>query len=297
MNVTGIFVVDKPVGAPSQAAITQLRRTFDLKRVGHCGTLDPLASGVLPVMLGSATRVCDLLMDHEKTYTAGIRLGLTTDSQDVTGEVLSRYDGTLPSFEQFRAVAEQFLGEIEQVPPMYSALKKNGQKLVDLARKGVVIEREPRKVFIRSIRAYEEDGAFKLDVCCSRGTYIRTLCADIGEKLGCGACMESLRRTSVGQFDLSQAVTLEELRSMTAEQAAEKIIPVDKVFSDLPAFRLPAFYEKLYRNGERIAVKKIGMHAMPGEKFRLYGEDGFYAIGEVRTLEEESRLCPMILFK
>ena len=297
MNISGIFVIDKPVGAPSQAAITQLRRTFDLKRVGHCGTLDPLASGVLPVMLGTATRVCDLLMDHEKTYTATIRLGLVTDSQDVTGEVLQTYEGALPSFEEFRDAAETFSGEIEQIPPMYSALKKNGQKLVDLARKGVVIEREPRKVFIRSIRAYEEDGAYKLDVCCSRGTYIRTLCADIGEKLGCGACMEQLRRTSVGRFDLSQAVSLEELRAMTAEQAAEHVIPVEQVFSDLPALRLPAFFERLYRNGERISLRKIGLHALAGDRFRLYGEDGFYAIGEVREQDGEKKLCPGILFR
>lgn len=296
MNVCGIFVVDKPVGAPSQAAITQLRRTFGLKRVGHCGTLDPLASGVLPVMLGTATRVCDLLMDHEKTYTATIRLGLTTDSQDVTGEVLSEYAGALPSFEEFRAVSEQFCGEIEQVPPMYSALKKNGQKLVDLARKGVVIDREPRKVFIRSIRAYEEGGKYKLDVCCSRGTYIRTLCADIGDKLGCGACMEALRRTSVGKFDLSQAVSLEELRSMTAEQALAHLLPVDEVFSELPELRLPAFFEKLFRNGERISLKKIGVHAEPGQKFRLYGEGGFYAIGEVGLQDGEAKLCHGILF-
>ena len=296
MSYQGIFVVDKPVGAPSQAAISQLRRTFGMKKVGHCGTLDPLASGVLPVMLGSATKVCDLLMDHEKTYTATVRLGLETDSEDITGEVLRRFEGTLPSFAEFREAAEKFVGEIDQVPPMYSALKKDGQKLVDLARKGVVIERPARKVTIHSIHAYEKDGKFLLDVRCSRGTYIRTLCADIGKALGCGACMEALRRTSVGQFDLSQAVTLEELRAMTAEQAAERIIPVDRVFSYLPEFRLPAFFEKLYRNGERISLRKIGLKAGAGDRFRLYGEDGFYAIGEVREEDGECRLCPGILF-
>lgn len=297
METSGIFVVDKPVGAPSQAAITAVRRCFSMRKVGHCGTLDPLASGVLPVMLGSATRACNFLMDHEKEYTAVIRLGLTTDTEDITGEVISRFDGVLPSFSKFRAVAEQFRGELWQVPPMYSALKKNGQKLVDLARKGVVLEREKRKIFIRSIKAYEEDGRYKLDVCCSRGTYIRTLCADIGKKLGCGACMEELRRTRVGQFDLSDAVTLEDLRAMSEEQARTHLIPVEKVFLQYPELRLPAFYERLYRNGERIAAKKIGLKDVPvGERFRVYGENGFYSLGEIGIFEDEARLFSKITF-
>lgn len=294
--MNGIFVADKPVGAPSQAVISQLRRTFGIKKVGHCGTLDPLASGILPVMLGSATRVCDLLMDHEKTYTATVRLGLVTDTEDVTGEVLSRFAGDLPSFAEFREAAERFAGEIEQIPPMYSALKKDGKKLVDLARKGVTVERAPRKVTIKEIRAYEEGGAFRIDVRCSRGTYIRTLCADIGKELGCGACMEALRRTSVGQFGPEQAVTLEALRSMTPEEATSHVIPVETVFAHLPEYRLPAFFERLYRNGERISLKKLRLRAEAGQLFRVCGEEGFYSLGEIRCGEDGLLLCPKIFF-
>ena len=283
--MNGILVVDKPTGITSQIVISAVRKVTGERRVGHCGTLDPLASGVLPVMVGKATKACEFLMDHEKTYTASIRLGVTTDSEDITGQVLTTHDGPLPSFAEFRAAAETFVGEIEQVPPMYSALKQNGQKLVDLARQGITVERAPRKVSIHSIRAYEQDGEFLLDVHCSRGTYIRTLCAEIGRILGCGACMSALRRTSVGQFSVAQSIPLESLRTYSPEQAEEALIPLEQLFTHLPEITLPPFFARLYGNGERIALEKLRsafpQEAQKEQLYRVYTPDGRFTLGEV----------------
>lgn len=283
--MNGVLIIDKPVGVTSQVVISAVRRVTGERRVGHCGTLDPLASGVLPVMVGKATKACDFLMDHEKTYTASVQLGITTDSEDITGQVLSTYDGTLPSFDVFRAAAETFIGEIEQIPPMYSALKQNGQKLVDLARQGITVERAPRKVTIHSIRAYRQDGAYMLDVRCSRGTYIRTLCAEIGNLLGCGACMRTLCRTSVGQFTIAQSIPLLALRSLTAEQAEGLMIPLEQLFQHLPEATLPSFFARLYGNGERIAMDKLRSSfpqgAESGTLYRVWTPDGRFTLGEV----------------
>ena len=209
--MNGILIVDKPVGITSQIVIGRMRTVTGVRKIGHAGTLDPLASGVLPVMIGNATKACEYLMDHDKVYVASVKLGITTDTEDITGEVLTRHRGALPSFEAFAQAAQSFVGEIQQVPPMYSALKKDGMKLVDLARMGVTVEREARTVTVHSIQAYEENGEFFLKVHCSRGTYIRTLCADIGRMLGCGACMASLRRCRVGQFDEIESLPLDVL--------------------------------------------------------------------------------------
>ena len=283
--MNGVLVVDKPVGITSQIVISAVRRVTGERRVGHCGTLDPLASGVLPVMVGKATKACEFLMDHEKNYTASVRLGITTDSEDVTGQILTTYSGPLPSFEEFRAAAEAFVGEIEQVPPMYSALKQNGQKLVDLARQGITVDRAPRKVTIHSIRAYEQDGEYLLDVHCSRGTYIRTLCAEIGRVLGCGGCMSTLRRTSVGQFSLSESIPLDTLRTYSPEQAEGALIPLEQIFAHLPQISLPPFFARLYGNGERIALEKLRtafpQGAQKGTLHRVYTPDGRLTLGEV----------------
>ena len=209
---------------------------------------------------------------------------MTTDSEDITGQVLSTHEGPLPSFEAFRTAAERFVGEIEQVPPMYSALKQNGQKLVDLARQGITVEREPRKVTIHAIRAYEQDGEYMLDVHCSRGTYIRTLCAEIGRVLGCGGCMSSLRRTSVGQFTLSQSIPLDALRTYSPEQAEDALIPLERLFSHLPEVILPPFFARLYGNGERIALEKLRsvfpQGGQKGQLYRVYTPDGRLTLGE-----------------
>lgn len=298
--MNGILVVDKPVGITSQVVISAVRRVTGEKRVGHCGTLDPLASGVLPVMVGKATKACEFLMDHEKTYTASIRLGITTDSEDITGQVLTTHDGPLPSFEEFRTAAEAFVGEIEQIPPMYSALKQNGQKLVDLARQGVTVAREPRKITIYSLRAYEQDGEYCLDVRCSRGTYIRTLCAEIGNALDCGACMSALRRTSVGQFSLAQSIPLDVLRTFTPEQAKEKLLAVEDIFAPFPSISLPPFFARLYGNGERIALEKLRTSfpqgAKSGDLFRIHTPDGRFTVGEVTEWNGKPCLGAKIFF-
>lgn len=298
--MNGVLVVDKPVGITSQIVISAVRRVTGERRVGHCGTLDPLASGVLPVMVGKATKACEFLMDHEKIYTASIRLGVTTDSEDITGQVLTTYEGAPPSFEEFRAAAETFVGEIEQVPPMYSALKQNGQKLVDLARQGITVERAPRKVTIHSIRAYEQGGEYLLDVHCSRGTYIRTLCAEIGRLLGCGGCMKTLRRTSVGQFSLAQSIPLDTLRGFSPEQAEEALIPVEQLFAHLPEVTLPPFFARLYGNGERIALEKL-RSAFPQSAakevlYRVYTPDGRLTLGEVTEWNGKDAFGAKIFF-
>lgn len=294
--MNGIIVVDKPVGITSQAVISVLRKVTGIRRIGHCGTLDPLASGVLPVMIGQATKACEYLMDHEKTYVASIKPGITTDSEDITGKVLSEFTGTLPTFEEFRAAAKTFVGEIKQVPPMYSALKKDGVKLVDLARKGVTVEREARTVVIHSLEVYEEDGEIFLTVRCSRGTYIRTLCADIGKMLGCGACMKSLRRTSVGQFSEDESIPLDVLREFTPEQVMERLIPVETLFSHLPEAHLPAFYGKLYAHGERIKLSKLKLSGNLGDRFRVVTPDGRFTVGEISEYSGHLQLGAKIYF-
>ena len=281
-NPSGIIIIDKPTGITSHNCISKLRWLLKQKKIGHCGTLDPMASGILPIMIGSAVKASEYLVDHDKRYYAGIKLGITTDTQDVTGSVLSQTDKPLPSFEEFARVAKSFEGEIMQTPPMYSALKVGGVKLYDLAREGVTIEREARKVTIYSCNPIEKDGEFYLDVKCSRGTYIRTLCADIGEKLGCGACMRSLDRTEVDVFTKQDAIVFDNLNDMSVEEILSHLIPVEKMFMHLPEARMDEFFNRLYYHGEKIRLGKLrGINGEVGDIFRVYDENGFYSIGEI----------------
>lgn len=281
-NPSGIIIIDKPKGITSHNCISKLRYLLKQRKIGHCGTLDPMASGVLPIMIGSAVKASEYLVDHDKRYFAGIKLGVTTDTEDITGNILTQYEGKLPSFEEFAAVAESFVGEIMQTPPMYSALKVGGVKLLDLAREGVTIERKARKVNIYSCVPSQLDGEFFLDVECSRGTYIRTLCADIGEKLGCGACMSSLERTEVGVFKREDAIVFDDLNDMTSEEILSHLIPVEKMFLHLPEARLDPFFNRLYAHGEKIKLSKLRkLNGETGELFRVYDENGFYSLGEI----------------
>ena len=201
--MNGIVIVDKPQGWTSQDVTARLRRVFNTRRIGHGGTLDPMATGVLPVFVGRATRGVEFFEHAEKVYEAVLRLGITTDTEDITGTVLTQSDAVITA-EQLEAVLPKFRGEILQVPPMYSALKINGQKLYDLARKGQEVERKPRPITIHALQLLEQTPeGFRLRIRCSKGTYIRTLCKDIGEALGCGGCMQELRRISAGQYVLS----------------------------------------------------------------------------------------------
>ena len=287
----GVLVIDKPQGMTSHDVVGKVRRLYHTRKVGHTGTLDPMATGVLVILIGRAAKAAEYLTVHDKSYCATLRLGLTTDTEDVTGQILTA-SADIPAPERVMEVASTFAGEILQVPPMYSALKVNGQKLVDLARRGIEIERKARPVTVHSISCTPlESGDYALEVTCSAGTYIRTLCADIGKALGCGGVMAALRRTHTGEFSLEEAVTPEDLEVMSDEQRLALLRPVESLFADLPAVALPAFYEKLCRNGCEIYQKKIGVDHKIGTRVRLCDANGkFFALGEVREFENGTAL-------
>ena len=264
--MNGIVIVDKPQGWTSQDVTARLRRVFNTRRIGHGGTLDPMATGVLPVFVDRATRGVEFFEHAEKTYETVLRLGLTTDTEDISGTVLSSQDAFVTG-EQLEAVLERFRGEILQVPPMYSALKVGGQKLVDLARKGRTVERQPRPITIHELTllGMEADG-IHLRVRCSKGTYIRTLCKDIGEALGCGGCMAALRRIQAGEYTIGEAVPLAEL--LDSENPQQYLRPVDSMFRNHPAVKLTANQEKRCRNGNAFSIQ------LPDGTYRAYSQSG-----------------------
>ena len=243
----GIVIVDKPEGWTSQDVVSKLRGVLKTRRIGHGGTLDPRATGVLPVFVGRGTRGVEFFEHAEKTYEAVLRLGLSTDTEDITGTVLSEKEVNITE-EQFLSVLENFRGEIQQIPPMYSAIKINGQKLCDLARKGREVERQKRTITIHKLECLDFHGnTAKLLVHCSKGTYIRTLCKDIGEALGCGGCMESLRRVTAGEYTIEKAVPLQRL--IESENPGQYLLPVDSMFMEYPKVVLTEKQEKCCRNG------------------------------------------------
>ena len=281
----GVLVIDKPEGVTSHDVVGKVRRLYHTRKVGHTGTLDPMATGVLVILIGRAAKAAEYLTVKQKSYEAVLRLGLTTDTEDVTGQVLTTCD-TRPAPAEVIETAKRFQGEILQTPPMYSALKVGGQKLVDLARQGIEIERKARPVTVHSITCAPVGEDYALSVTCSAGTYIRTLCADIGAALGCGGVMAALRRTHSGEFDLQSAVTTDALEQMTDEERLALLRPVESLFEDLPAVPLPAFYERLFRNGCEIYQKKIGTAHPTGARVRICTAAGdFIALGEVREFE------------
>ena len=243
----GIVIVDKPQGWTSQDVVSKLRGVLKTRRIGHGGTLDPMATGVLPVFVGRATRGVEFFEHAEKTYETVLRLGLTTDTEDITGTVLTEQDAFVTG-TMLEEVLSRFRGEILQVPPMYSAIKVNGQKLYDLARRGREVERQPRPVTIHELTllGMEADG-IRLRVRCSKGTYIRTLCKDIGETLGCGGCMAQLRRVQAGEYTIGNSVPLQTLIDSNAPEAY--LLPVDSMFKAYPAVTLTEKQEKCCRNG------------------------------------------------
>lgn len=294
---SGVLVLNKPAGMTSHDCVNIIRRLYDTKKVGHTGTLDPMATGVLPILIGRAAKASDLLTAEDKVYRAGLKLGITTDTEDTTGAVLTTSDA-IPSENEVREVCASFVGEIMQTPPMYSALKVGGKKLVDLARRGVTIEREARpiKIFSISVEPTDSPDSYILTVACSKGTYIRTLCADIGKALGCGGCMSSLERQKSGQFTLDGAVTPERLRELEPEERLGLLRPVESLFSDLDEVLLPPFFEKLARDGCEIYQKKIGLDLPVGTRVRLSGKNGFFALGEVFDYPDGSAIKAVKLF-
>lgn len=293
----GIIPIDKPCGMTSHDVVFKLRKLYGTKKTGHTGTLDPMATGVLVVLIGRAAKAAEYLTADSKTYEATLRLGITTDTEDTSGEVLSVCDN-IPEKDDVLRVISSFEGDIMQTPPMYSALKVDGKKLCDLARKGVEIERESRKIHIDKISGeYISDNEYKLTVSCSKGTYIRTLCADIGKALGCGGCMASLRRTVCGNFSIDKAYTLDALENMTQEERINALMPTEELFLKYPVCKLSGFMLKLCRSGAEIYQSKIKTNYPVGSFVRFYDDDGFFAIGEVCTFEQGDAVKPVKVFR
>ncbi|MCQ2418263.1 MAG: tRNA pseudouridine(55) synthase TruB [Clostridia bacterium] len=281
----GILIVNKPSLWTSQDVVAKLRGALHEKRIGHGGTLDPMATGVLPVFVGRATRGVEFFEAAEKEYIAGIRLGITTDTEDTTGNILTQTPVNVTK-EALEQVLQGFLGEISQIPPMYSAIKIGGQKLYELARKGQSVERKPRKITIFELELLDgEADSWHIRVRCSKGTYVRTLCKDIGDKLGCGGCMESLVRTKAGIYTLEEAVDLSEYLSRSEEERLNALRGVDTMFSNRPRVTAGEKQEKLIRNGANYKAD-----CADGE-YRVYNEQGDFLMlgfcknGQMKTVK------------
>lgn len=268
--MNGILLIDKPTDWTSNDVVVKLKGVLHERRIGHSGTLDPMATGLLVVFVGRATRAVEFAEAHDKRYIAGLRLGTVTDTQDTSGTVLESHDADVSEAE-LRPVLARFVGEQEQVPPMYSAIKVNGRRLYDIARSGGEVERKARKINISRIDIVSrENGDYLLDVACSKGTYIRALCNDIGAALGCGACMSSLRRVAAGEFSVDNAHTLEEVIAAAEKGESESLfLPVDSLFQSLPAFVADEPREKRIRNGNEIKTPSL-----PDGEYRVYSKSG-----------------------
>lgn len=294
----GVVLIDKGEGMTSFDVVGKIRRLYGTKQVGHTGTLDPMATGLLTVLVGRAVKASEYLTEHDKTYQATLKLGITTDTEDISGKVLTE-KRDIPDPEKVKKTCESFVGNIKQIPPMYSALKRDGKKLCDLAREGIEIEREARDITVYSLTCKETDkkDEYTLEVACSKGTYIRTLCADIGKALGCGGVMAALRRTSVGEFSLENAVTLTELENMTESEREALLLDTESLFYEHKKVVLPDFFARLCNSGCEIYLKKLGIDLPIGEKVRLYDKDGFFSLGEVREFDNGKAVKPIKKFR
>ncbi|MGF0034105.1 tRNA pseudouridine(55) synthase TruB [Bariatricus sp. SGI.154] len=312
--IHGVLNVYKEKGFTSHDVVAKLRGITGQRKIGHTGTLDPDATGVLPVCLGRATKLCDMLTDKDKTYEAVLLLGKTTDTQDISGQVLSTMDTSYLQEEEVQRTIEQFVGEYAQIPPMYSALKVNGRKLYELAREGKVVERKARLVRIHEIRILEMRlPRVRMEVTCSKGTYIRTLCQDIGEKLGCGGCMEELVRTRVSRFKLAESMTLDEIRRLQEEGTLEKVlVPIDAMFDAYKKMFVKERWDSLAKNGNALPARavvcacghkedqdmkeKTDLGMEDQESVRLYDEVGqFIGIYRWQKEKKEYRIVKMFL--
>lgn len=295
---SGILIINKPSGITSHDVVGKIRKLYGTRRVGHTGTLDPMATGVLVILVGRAAKAAEYLVCDEKEYRAVLRLGITSDTEDVTGKILSS-DDSLPSSSCVIEKCRKFTGKIMQTPPMYSALKVGGKKLVDLARQGIEIERTPRQIEIFSLSCTptEIPSDYTLCVKCSSGTYIRTLCADIGKSLGCGGVMASLERTCAGGFGIDHAVNVEYIEGLSESGRTDLLIPTEALFDSLEKIVLPPFYERLCRSGCEIYQSKIKTNLPIGQRVSLYSSvDGFFGLGEVREFENGSAVKAIKLF-
>ena len=291
----GLIIINKSTDITSQGVVSRTKRLIGVDKAGHTGTLDPLATGVLPVLVGRAVKASEYMLTEDKHYGAVLLLGVTSDTEDVTGTMTE--GGPVPCEDKVLSVISEFVGQIMQTPPMYSALKVGGKKLCDLARDGITVEREARKVTVYSLEAKRlSECEYYLDVKCSKGTYIRTLCADIGAALGCGGVMKSLVRLSAAGFTIDEAITLEELENISPEERKKMLIPVERIFEKYRAVMLPDFFSRLAHSGLEIYLKKIGITLDIGERVRLCDKNGFFALGEVREFESGLAIKPIKQF-
>ena len=289
-SIDGIVILDKAIGISSNRALQEVKRIFDAQKAGHTGSLDPLATGVLPLCLGEATKVSQFLLDSDKKYRTRIKLGVRTDSGDCEGNVLESCTDFQISQQQVEEALTPFRGEIEQVPPMYSALKVNGVPLYKMARKGQTIEREARRITVYSIEltAFEGD-ELELEIACSKGTYIRTIADDLGQALGCGAHIIALRRTQAGAFTEADCITtqalIEECEAGGLSVIDEHLIPMDKAIEDLPEVVLPSITASFIKNGQPVLVRHLPEEGL----VRLYEEEQFIGIG---CIDEDGKVAP-----
>ena len=286
---SGILVIDKPKEWTSHDVVAKLRGVLRQKRIGHGGTLDPMATGVLPIFVGRATRAAEFCENAEKEYIAGIKFGITTDTQDITGNVLETNNITV-SVNALADILPQFQGQLKQIPPMYSAVKQNGKKLYELARKGIEVERKARDIVISKLELLSEtpenaDTDYTLRIACSKGTYIRTLCHNIGTALGCGATLSSLRRTKAGVYGLDGACTLDDIISAAeSDTIGDLLLPIDSIFSELPSIVLNEIDTRKIKNGVRIKVLDKG-----DGRYKVYAPGSeFLVLGEVQNCELRS---------
>lgn len=296
--INGIVNVHKEAGFTSHDVVAKLRGIFGQKKIGHTGTLDPDATGVLPVCLGKATKVCDLLTEEDKTYRCTMLLGIVTDTQDISGSVLEEKEVRVTEQEVEKTILG-FVGSYDQIPPMYSALKVQGKKLYELARAGKEVERKPRPVRIHQITIHRmELPRVEFEVTCSRGTYIRTLCDDIGRQLQCGACMERLVRTRVADFLLEDSLTLAQIENMVHNKKTDDIVlPVDQLFSHLPKCQVGEAYQKILDNGNRIPLEMVTgwQDSYRQKEIRIYDSEGRF-VGLYQFKQQEKDLKPVKIF-
>lgn len=271
----GILCINKPEGFTSFDVIAKLRGIMKIKRLGHAGTLDPMAEGVLPVFVGKATKACDILPCNEKSYTAGFKFGCETDTQDITGNILAEYDKKI-SLDELKNILPEFMGTIMQTPPMYSAVSVNGERLYKLARKGITVDVPKREAVISELEILEYDEQTqcgKLHIKCGKGTYVRTIIHDIGQALSCGGIMTSLVRTSSNDFTLEDCYTFADVEKMRDENNLDKIIlPVDRIFIDIPMIKLNQPQTSMYKNGVKLSLDKIN-GISNADEYRVYGFD------------------------
>lgn len=287
--MNGILLINKPKNFTSFDVVAKLRRIFKIKKIGHAGTLDPMATGVLPILLGNATKIQELLQNSDKEYLATFKLGLTTDTLDITGKVLSESVVNV-SLDDIKNILPKFCGEINQVPPMFSAIKKNGIKLYDLARKGISIKRDPRLVTINSIDLIDFDGdIIKILVSCSKGTYIRSLCSDIGNNLGCGAVLTELSRTKACSFSIDDCLTLEELEKLYKENTlSNKLIPIPLALKYYKKISITAPQASRFKNGGPLDLNRLNINYFDAnEIFQVFFEDQFLGLGIINLKKNQ----------